>query len=106
MGGPAVKPYQPPGIWEEVSGAAYEQGKGAALYRRSVYSYWKRTVAPPAMAVFDASDRESCTVNRPRTNTPLQALTLMNDVTYVRRPASCRADDFRGRNDAGGEDRF
>ena len=83
MGGPPVKPYQPPGIWEELSGTAYEQSSGDELYRRSLYTYWKRTVAPPSMTTFDASDRESCTVNRARTNTPLQALTLMNDPTYV-----------------------
>jgi hypothetical protein len=82
-GGPPVKPYQPPGIWEELSGATYEQSSGEELYRRSLYTYWKRTAAPPSMATFDASDRESCTVNRSRTNTPLQALTLMNDVAYV-----------------------
>jgi hypothetical protein len=83
LGGPPVKPYQPAGLWEELSGAAYEPSSGDALYRRSVYTYWKRTVPPPSMGTFDASDRESCTVNRSRTNTPLQALTLMNDVTYV-----------------------
>ncbi|MDA1233550.1 MAG: DUF1553 domain-containing protein [Acidobacteria bacterium] len=83
MGGPPVKPYQPLGLWEELSGTKYEQSSGQGLYRRSLYTYWKRTVAPPSMATFDASDRESCTVSRSRTNTPLQALTLMNDVTYV-----------------------
>jgi hypothetical protein len=83
MGGPPVKPYQPAGLWEELSDAKYEPSAGGALYRRSLYTYWKRTVPPPSMATFDASDRESCTVNRSRTNTPLQALTLMNDVTYV-----------------------
>jgi hypothetical protein len=83
MGGPPVKPYQPQGIWEELSGTPYEPSSGDELYRRSLYTYWKRTVAPPSMATFDASDRESCTVNRSRTNTPLQALTLMNDITYV-----------------------
>ncbi len=83
MGGPPVKPYQPAGLWEELSGAKYEQSAGEELYRRSLYTYWKRTVPPPSMTTFDASDRESCTVNRSRTNTPLQALTLMNDITYV-----------------------
>lgn len=82
-GGPPVKPYQPAGLWKDVSGASYEPDDGAALYRRSLYTFWKRTVPPPSMATFDASDRENCSVNRPRTNTPLQALTLMNDVTYV-----------------------
>ncbi len=83
LGGPSVKPYQPAGLWEEVSGAAYEPGTGPDLFRRSIYTYWKRTVAPPTMMNFDASDREVCTVHVKRTNTPLQALNLMNDVTFV-----------------------
>ena len=83
IGGPPVMPYQPPGLWEEVSGRAYEVGAGADLYRRSLYTYWKRTVAPPAMVAFDASDRETCLVKPTRTNTPLQALNLMNDETYL-----------------------
>ena len=82
-GGPPVKPYQPPGLWREVSGQVYEADSGDALYRRSLYTYWKRTVPPPSMIAFDAADRESCQVRRPRTNTPIQALTLMNDPTYV-----------------------
>ena len=83
IGGPSVMPYQPPGLWEELSGTAYEAGTGPDLYRRSLYTYWKRTVAPPSMMNFDASDREVCTVNAKRTNTPLQALNMMNDPTYV-----------------------
>ncbi len=83
VGGPSVMPYQPPGLWEELSGTAYEAGTGPDLYRRSLYTYWKRTVAPPSMMNFDASDREVCTVNAKRTNTPLQALNMMNDPTYV-----------------------
>jgi len=84
VGGPPVKPYQPPGLWEEVSfGDSYKQDEGAALYRRSLYTFWKRTVAPPAMVTFDAASRETCIVRANRTNTPLQALDLMNDVTYV-----------------------
>jgi hypothetical protein len=83
LGGPPVKPYQPAGLWEEVSSSSYEPDEGDDLYRRSLYTYWKRTVAPPAMAAFDASDRETCTVRQTRTNTPLQALNLMNDVTYL-----------------------
>ena len=83
LGGPSVKPYQPSGLWEEVSGTAYEPGTGQELYRRSLYTYWKRTVAPPAMMNFDASDREVCTVHVKRTNTPLQALNLMNDPAFV-----------------------
>jgi hypothetical protein len=83
LGGPPVKPYQPAGLWSEVSSGEYEPDSGAALYRRSLYSYWRRTIPPPSMTVFDAADREMCRVQRARTNTPLQALTLMNDVTYV-----------------------
>ena len=83
IGGPSVRPYQPPGLWEEVSGNAYQPGEGSELYRRSLYTYWKRTVAPPSMMNFDASDREVCTVHVKRTNTPLQALNLMNDTTFV-----------------------
>jgi hypothetical protein len=83
-GGPSVKPYQPPGLWQELAGGSgYVQDHGSALYRRSLYTYWKRTVAPPSMVNFDASTRETCTVREVRTNTPLQALDLMNDVAYV-----------------------
>ncbi|HXJ93249.1 MAG TPA: DUF1553 domain-containing protein [Terriglobia bacterium] len=84
VGGPPVKPYQPPGLWEEVSfGESYKPDTGDALYRRSLYTFWKRTVAPPTMVTFDASPRETCIVRANRTNTPMQALDLMNDVTYV-----------------------
>ncbi|MCB1019366.1 MAG: DUF1553 domain-containing protein [Acidobacteria bacterium] len=83
LGGPPVKPYQPAGLWEEVSSSSYQPDSGDKLYRRSLYTYWKRTIAPPAMTAFDASDREVCTVRQTRTNTPLQALNLMNDVTYL-----------------------
>jgi len=85
IGGPPVMPYQPPGLWEEVSfsGDSYKQDEGEGLYRRSLYTYWRRTVAPPTMGTFDASTRETCIVRANRTNTPLQALDLMNDVTYL-----------------------
>jgi hypothetical protein len=84
IGGPSVKPYQPPGLWQELAGGdGYVQDKGAALYRRSLYSYWKRTVPPPFMATFDSPNREVCTVYENRTNTPLQALDLMNDVAFL-----------------------
>jgi hypothetical protein len=87
LGGPSVRPYQPDGIWDEVSVYGnlrhYKHDRGAGLYRRSLYTIWKRTAAPPAMLLFDTPSREICTIKRPRTNTPLQALTLLNDVTYV-----------------------
>jgi mono/diheme cytochrome c family protein len=84
LGGASVRPYQPPDLWLDIaSDKNYQQDSGAGLYRRSLYTYWKRTVSPPAMATFDASTRETCRVRVSRTNTPLQALTLMNDVTFV-----------------------
>ena len=89
IGGPSVFPYQPAGLWTEVSygdrysAQVYMLSQGKALYRRSMYTFWKRTVPPPSFSTFDAPDRETCTVKRTRTNTPLQALVLMNDPTYV-----------------------
>jgi hypothetical protein len=89
IGGPSVFPYQPKGLWEETaygdvySAQTYSPGAGADLYRRSMYTFWKRTSPPPSLNTFDAPDREKCTARRARTNTPLQALALMNDPTYV-----------------------
>ena len=84
IGGPSVKPYQPPALWQELAGGkGYERDRGEGLYRRSLYTYWKRTVAPPFMVNFDSPNREVCTVRETRTNTPLQALDLMNDVAFV-----------------------
>ena len=85
VGGPSVKPYQPEGLWEELASASptYDPSRGADLYRRSLYTFVRRTVPPPAMAAIDAPNREICVVRRPRTNTPLQALVVMNDPTYV-----------------------
>ena len=83
IGGPSVKPYQPAGLWTEISGQDYQQDHGDKLYRRSLYTFWKRTAAPPSMVTFDSTTREKCTVLQTRTNTPLQALNLMNDVTYI-----------------------
>ena len=87
-GGPPVKPYQPEGLWEAVAfersdTARYEQDTGEALYRRSMYTFWKRTAPPSALRVLDAPSREFCVIRRERTNTPLAALALMNDVTFV-----------------------
>lgn len=86
FGGPSVKPYQPDGLWREMTydgELSYEPDSGASLYRRSLYTYWKRQSPPPNMLLFDAPTRETCAVARPRTNTPLQALALMNDPTFV-----------------------
>ena len=84
LGGPSVKPYQPAGLWEEVEKRGkFKRGNGQDLYRRSLYTNIRRTVAPPSMLLFDMPSREVCTVQRTRTNTPLQALALMNEVTYV-----------------------
>lgn len=84
LGGPSVKPYQPDGLWRELTGGTdYQRDKGEALYRRSLYTFWKRTAPPPMMMNFDSSSRETCIVRESRTNTPLQALNLMNDVTYL-----------------------
>jgi hypothetical protein len=89
IGGPSVKPYHPAGLWEEMSfkgeftAQVYEQDHGEALYRRSLYTFWKRTVPPPSLQTFDAPEREFCVIRRPATNTPLQALVLMNDPTYA-----------------------
>jgi hypothetical protein len=82
VGGKSVKPYQPPGLWE-VNGAKYRQDEGDALYRRSLYTFWKRSVPPPAMGIFDAPTRSYCVARRQQTNTPLQALVLMNDPQFV-----------------------
>jgi len=84
--GPSVKPYQPDGLYKDMTFAgltSYDRDKGEGLWRRSLYTFWKRTVLSPTMQVFDASAREFCTVRETRTNTPLQSLNLMNDVTYI-----------------------
>jgi len=84
LGGASVKPYQPAGLWQELAGGGgYPQDHGEDLYRRSLYTFWKRTIAPPSMMNFDSPSREACTVRETRTNTPLQALNLMNDVTFL-----------------------
>jgi hypothetical protein len=86
IGGPSVYPYQPPGLWEALAtrnATKYEQGHGADLYRRSLYTVWKRSSPPPSAISFDAAERLVCTVNRQRTNTPLQSLVLLNDPQYL-----------------------
>jgi hypothetical protein len=86
LGGPSVKPVQPPGLWEAVSyngEETYVADRGEGLWRRSMYSFWKRQAPPPAMITFDGPTREKCTARRARTNTPLQALVLFNDETYL-----------------------
>jgi hypothetical protein len=88
LGGSSVKPYQPQGLWRAVgytssNTAQFKRDDGENLYRRSVYTFWKRTSPPPSMSTLDAPSRESCTVRRARTNTPLQALLMMNDVQYI-----------------------
>ncbi|MDP7267111.1 MAG: DUF1553 domain-containing protein [Pirellulales bacterium] len=92
MGGPPVRPYQPPGLWvEKEARVRYEPSTGEDLYRRSLYTIWKRTSPPPAMVAFDAPTRSVCTANRQRTGTPLQALVLLNDVQFVE-AARCFAE--------------
>jgi hypothetical protein len=84
IGGPSVKPYQPEGLWEQSGTAShYVQDKGEGLYRRSLYTFWKRIVPPPNMLIFDALTREVCTARRETTTTPLQALVLLNDPQFV-----------------------
>ncbi len=89
IGGPSVFPYQSKGLWEEMafgdgfSAQSYNESTGKDLYRRSMYTFWKRTVPPASLATFDAPDREKCIARRAVTNTPLQALVIMNDPTYV-----------------------
>ncbi len=88
IGGPSVFPYHPKGLWLEVNNRAgyssqYQQDTGEKLYRRSLYTFWKRSVAPPSMAIFDAPAREYCQVRRSRTNTPLQAFVMLHDPQFV-----------------------
>jgi hypothetical protein len=90
IGGPSVKPYQPPGLWEETNAGnqrgiltRYIQDAGEDLYRRSIYTFWKRTLPPPSMSLFDAPNRDICEIRRQVTNTPLQALAIQNDVQVL-----------------------
>ena len=92
IGGPSVKPYMPPGIWRSISNASYKQDKGDKLYRRGMYTYWRRTVPPPTMMTFNAAAREVCIVRTDLTTTPLQALTLMNNKTLWKPRVSWRSE--------------
>lgn len=87
IGGPSVRPFMPEGVWDETSVYGnlrnYKADQGEGSYRKTMYTIWKRTAAPPTMLLFDAPNREVCTIKRSRTNTPLQALSLMNEVTFV-----------------------
>jgi len=111
IGGPSVHPYQPENLYKAtVVGANYPstkwiQSEGSDLYRRSLYTFWKRTVPHPLMTTFDAPDREVCTVRRSRTNTPLQALALMNDPTFVE-ASRALAEKILTESDTGSESRL
>jgi len=83
VGGPSTKPYMPPRIWRAISNNTYKQDSGDKLYRRSLYTYWRRTIPPPTMVNFNAALREVCSVRTEKTNTPLQALTVLNNVVFV-----------------------
>jgi hypothetical protein len=84
IGGPSAHPYQPDGLWEQSGTSShYVQDKGEGLYRRSLYTFWKRIVPPPSMLIFDAPTREVCTARRETTTTPLQALVLLNDPQFI-----------------------
>lgn len=105
LGGRSVKPYQPPGLWEEISigddefsAQKFVQDHGDRLYRRSLYTYWKRSSPPPNMMAFDATNREVCVAQRSCTNTPTQALVLLNDVTFVEAAKVLAADVLAKQN--------
>jgi hypothetical protein len=104
QGGPSVRPYQPEGVWEAVAMIGsntrdYKVDSGESLYRRSLYTFWKRAAPPASMEIFNAPNREVCTVRRERTNTPLQALNLMNDPVFFE---AAQALAFRVMREAGG----
>ncbi len=104
LGGPSVYPYQPPGLWDDVvygNVPGFQQDHGWKLYRRSLYTYWKRSVPPPNLQILDAPSREACVLQRSRTNTPLTSLVLMNDPTFVE-AARCLAE--RALREVAGDD--
>lgn len=98
IGGSSVKPYQPDGLWR-VNNATYTMDEGDDLYRRSLYTFWKRTVPPPSMKIFDAPSRSYCVVNRQKTSTPLQALNLMNDPQIIEAGTALAEEALRKEND-------
>ena len=106
QGGPSVKPYMPEAVWDETSVYGdmrnYKADTGEGLWRRSLYTIWKRTAAPPSMLLFDSAGREVCTVKRSRSNTPMQALSLLNEVTFVEAARKLAEQSLRqpGDNDA------
>jgi hypothetical protein len=106
QGGPSVKPYMPEAVWDETSVYGdmrnYKADMGEGLWRRSLYTIWKRTAAPPTMLLFDSAGREVCTVKRSRSNTPMQALSLLNEVTFVEAARKLAEQTLRqpGDNDA------
>jgi hypothetical protein len=108
VGGPSVKPYQPEGVWEAVAmpesnTRIYERDRGEAVHRRSLYTFWKRAAPPASLEVFNAPNREVCTVRRERTDTPLQALVTLNDPQFVeaaRALAQLTLDQAGNRQDA------
>ncbi|MEX2111687.1 MAG: DUF1553 domain-containing protein [Pirellulales bacterium] len=106
LGGPSVRPYQPPGVWEAVAMIGsntrdYKQDAGEDLYRRSLYTFWKRAAPPASMDIFNAPNREVCSVQRERTNTPLQALVTLNDPQFVE---AARHLAQRALRECGGDD--
>jgi hypothetical protein len=96
FGGPSLRPYQPDGLWKDIAEGNYVQDHGESLYRRGLYTFWKRTVAPPVMIAFDAAGRETCIVRETRTNTPLQALALLNEVGFVEASRALAERAMRG----------
>lgn len=100
VGGASVRPYQPPGLWKELNGLFdYQADEGEKLYRRSLYTYWKRTSPPPFMMTFDTAGRETCFVRESRTNTPIQALNLLNDMTFIEAARHLAEGVLRDRQD-------
>ena len=104
QGGPSVKPYQPPGVWEAVAMIGsntrdYREDQGENIYRRSLYTFWKRSAPPASMDIFNAPSRETCTVRRERTNTPLQALVTLNDPQFVESAKALAATAIGQSND-------